>query len=70
MNKRLRNWMQESNISQTAFAKKMGYTREYVNRVLNGHTEVSGSFKWRFAEAYGFDVLSSIVPNGAAGPTS
>ncbi|MGL4649356.1 MAG: helix-turn-helix domain-containing protein [Caldilineaceae bacterium] len=54
MSDRLRQWMDLNGYGNTDLARELSFTREFVWQVANGKREVTGEFRWRFAERFGW----------------
>lgn len=57
---RLLQWMKERNISMSQLARATGDHTSAISMMTNGPREVNQAFKWRFGEAFGFDVATQI----------
>ena len=64
MNENLKTWLEKQNITQAELAKRLGHSFEYVNRVVNGKMPITDAFRWRFAQAFGFDVAEQLFGDG------
>lgn len=60
MSERLRQWMTENGLGNTELGRELGFTREFVWQVANGKREVTGEFRWRFAERFGWDEAQAL----------
>lgn len=60
MNERLRRWMEEHGFGNTKLGRELGFRREFVWQVVNGKREVTGEFRWRFAERFGWDEAQAL----------
>ena len=49
----LSGWLEDLNVSVTAFASHIGISRVMLSRVLHGHAAVSADMDLRLAEALG-----------------
>ena len=49
----LAGWIEELNLSITAFAEHIGISRVMLSRVINGHAAVSADMDLRLSEALG-----------------
>jgi len=49
----LSGWLDDLNMSQTAFAEHIGISRVMLSRVLHGHAAVSADMDLRLSEALG-----------------
>lgn len=49
----LTGWIDELNLSITAFSKHLGISRVMLSRILNGHAAVSADMDLRLSEALG-----------------
>jgi addiction module HigA family antidote len=49
----LNGWIDDLNLSVTAFAAHIGISRPMLSRILNGHAAVSADMDVRLAEALG-----------------
>lgn len=49
----LQGWIDDLNLSVTAFAEHIGISRPMLSRILNGHAAVSADMDIRLAEALG-----------------
>jgi len=63
MNK-LRIWMRENHITQAQLADRLGYHRVTVAKIINGMIPLTDAFRWRFAQAFGFDLAAELFGNG------
>ena len=60
MNENLAAWMKNRNMSNSQLAEKMGVSRYLVWRFVSGEREITASFKWHFAEKFGFDEARTV----------
>lgn len=60
----LREFINSRRISQSALAKLLGVSREYVNRTIAGAEPVTPSFIGRFSLAFGFTAAETVFGNG------
>ena len=49
----LQGWIDDLNMSVTAFAEHIGVSRPTLSRILNGHAAISADMDIRLAEALG-----------------
>ena len=49
----LQGWIDDLNMSVTAFAEHIGISRPMLSRILNGHAAISADMDIRLAEALG-----------------
>lgn len=54
-NERLADWMKEAGLTDGKLAKKLKLSLAHVWRVRNGQRRVTNEFRWRYAEAYGWE---------------
>ncbi len=58
---RLRDFIQERNLSQADLARRLGYAPNYVNRIFAGITPVTPGFRGRFLVAFGAEAVSVLA---------
>lgn len=59
MNK-IKDFIAQRGLTQVQAARDLGYSEEYLNRVINGKDTMSDSFRWRFLEVYGITAMSAL----------
>ena len=59
MNK-IKDFIAQRGLTQVQAARDLGYSEEYLNRVINGQDTMSDSFRWRFLEVYGITAMSAL----------
>lgn len=59
MNK-IKEFIAQRGITQVEAARELGYSEEYLNRVINGKGELTNSFRWRFIEVYGITAMTAL----------
>ena len=74
MTTQLAKWMDAMQIGDQELANKLGINRSYVALMRTGRRNMSDGFRWRFANAYGFDQARRIlgetpVTNGQLQPS-
>ena len=65
MNK-IKDFIAQRGLTQVQAARDLGYSEEYLNRVINGKDTMSDSFRWRFLEVYGITAMSALNGDGEA----
>jgi transcriptional regulator with XRE-family HTH domain len=61
VNKRFARWIEGSLMSDTEVADKIGVDRHYIYMMRTGRTPISDSFRWRFAQVYGYDFAVKLL---------
>ncbi len=56
----LARFMQERNLTQAELARQLQVTPELVSLVLNGKRPITGTFRWHFGQAFGFDTAQQV----------
>ena len=56
MNK-IREFLAESDLTQVEAARRLRYSPEYLNRIMQGGDELTASFRWRWQETFGAGAL-------------
>lgn len=57
---RLITWMNDNHITAAKLARATGDHRVTIHHMTRGDREINQAFKWRFGEAFGFDVAKQI----------
>ena len=60
-NERLDRWMAASFLTNEDLAKKVGVDHSYISYMRNGRRDVTDSFRWRFAQVYGYDFAVKLL---------
>lgn len=63
----LKQFAIENSLTQGDLAKKLGVSREYVNRIINGR-QPTASVVGRFVAAFGFAAAEQVFGTGNPGP--
>ena len=58
----LARWIKRNGYTTLSVAERLGVTRVIVWRYASGRTEIPKSFKWRFAEKFGFAEAQLLFP--------
>ena len=51
----LRKWMEQNKVSNSDLAERLGLSYNYIYLIVNGQRDITDTFRWRFAQAYGYD---------------
>lgn len=57
---RVQHWMETNDITIKALAEQMGLSYDGVYVIVTGRRPMNGSFKWRFAQAFGWDTAQTL----------
>jgi transcriptional regulator with XRE-family HTH domain len=57
---RLRQFMQDHDLSQAELARRLECTDELISMVLSGKRPLTNNLRWRFAKVYGFDTAQQV----------
>jgi plasmid maintenance system antidote protein VapI len=57
---KIREWLEEQNMTVTELARQLGYARPHVSDMLNGAEPISDGFIGRFAKCFGFDQAQAV----------
>jgi transcriptional regulator with XRE-family HTH domain len=57
---RLRQWLKKNNFSYGDLARAVGLDYNYIAMVMRGERPISYGIRWRFAQAFGFDVAAEV----------
>lgn len=60
MSEKLKAWMAENGLGNSQLAERVGVTRELVWLFASGKREITGTFKWKFGEVFGFDAAQAV----------
>jgi transcriptional regulator with XRE-family HTH domain len=59
MNK-IKDFIAQRELSQVQMARDLGYSEEYLSRVINGKSNMTDAFRWRFLEVYGITAMGAL----------
>lgn len=60
MRERLKQYIDGRNITQRELADELGFTEEYISKILNAKVPVTAGFKMRFQETLGMDAYHQV----------
>jgi plasmid maintenance system antidote protein VapI len=61
--KTIREFLKQRSITAAELARILGYSPVHVRFILIGKRPITNDFRWRFAQAFGFDVAAEIFGN-------
>ncbi len=61
---RLVAWMHDKGMKQKDLAKALGFETSYISMIVSGQRVITDAFRWRFAQAFGFDVAAELFGDG------
>jgi transcriptional regulator with XRE-family HTH domain len=59
-NKRLQSWLETNHMKQNDLARDLNVSEALVSRVMSGERPATGTFRWRFAEQFGYDTAQTV----------
>ena len=62
----LQEFMDSRQLSKTQLAQTLRMDYGLIWRVVHGQRKPSARFRWRFAEAFGFEVAQKVLGNDGA----
>jgi hypothetical protein len=62
---RLNQWMAATQTSPTELADRLGYDYTYIWMIRVGQRDITDSFRWRFAGAYGYEAAVRVLGTNA-----
>lgn len=61
---KLRQFLEDRAMSQRELAARLDMSEEYISRLLNEKTPVTGSFYGKFSRTFGHDAAALVFGNG------
>ena len=66
---KLQEFMDSHQLSKTQLARTLRMDYGLIWRVVHGQRKPSARFRWRFAEAFGFEVAQKVLGNDGVAST-
>ncbi|NOZ27991.1 MAG: helix-turn-helix transcriptional regulator [Chloroflexi bacterium] len=57
-------WLEQQSMTQAELARRLRISPSYLNDIVKGRAEITDTIKWRFAQAFGFDVAAELFGDG------
>lgn len=61
----LRKWMEQNKVSNSDLAERLGLSYNYIYLIVNGQRDITDTFRWRFAQAYGYEEATRLFTQPA-----